>query len=511
MNATQLRNRIVDLTEDSTTEIDNVYKESLRAFLHLMGNLPYIDGNGNEVKSKCTHGSPERIASRLYADNTLVLPLLSLSEVSTENADDRRRYGRVVINEKAWDDKKKRATRVLYVSPRPITITYEVNIWAKYKADMDMLRSSIYSLFCPDVNIRTKFSDYNKAFIVSETDIGTSEAGDAQDRVLKKSITIALQTYIPSPKFQVTNTGEITPANFKAFVTLEDARGNITEPALPAGPTIPLPGPQAPYSLDLGILSLVTTLQGSFTYPNIVNLPLIDLTTSTLSTLFGVGANLSTEPLITSVAGIFETGSGVSLPAVEITTSALPLTLGVEVNLAPVAALELSVDGSFEAESGVNLPAVEITTSALPITLGVEVNLSTEPLTTSVDGVFGGQVTVSLPAVEITTSALPALFGVGASLAPVDSLITSAIPALFGVGSNLSTGELFTSAIPITLGVGANLAPVDSLTTSAIPITLGVGANLAPVDSLTTSALPNYFDVGVNFLIPLDASGSPDF
>ena len=267
MNATQLRNRIVDLTEDSTTEIDNVYKESLRAFLHLMGNLPYIDGNGNEVKSKCTHGSPERIASRLYADNTLVLPLLSISEVSTENADDRRRYSRVVISEKAWDAKKKRAIRVLYVSPRPITITYEVNIWAKYKADMDMLRSSIYSLFCPDVNIRTKFSDYNKAFIVSETDIGTSEAGDAQDRVLKKSISIALQTYIPSPKFQVTNTGEITPANFKVEVSVGSIRGvNVTDGSgdpgtLPPPKIVPPYDPPAPSPLKVYLKSVEMVLE----------------------------------------------------------------------------------------------------------------------------------------------------------------------------------------------------------------------------------------------------------
>ena len=112
---------------------------------------------------------------------------------------------------------------------------------------MDMLRSSIYSLFCPDVNIRTKFSDYNKAFIVSETDIGTSEAGDAQDRVLKKSITIALQTYIPSPKFQVTNTGEITPANFKVEVSVGSIRGvNVTDGSGDPG-TLPPPPDSPPY------------------------------------------------------------------------------------------------------------------------------------------------------------------------------------------------------------------------------------------------------------------------
>jgi hypothetical protein len=222
MNSTELRNRIIELTEAQPTEVNNIYRESLRAFLHLMGDIYYIDGNGNEVKCKCVHGNPERIVSRLYSDNTLILPLLSVSEVSTENDDARRRYNKIIVNERAWDPKKKRATRVLSVSPRPVTVTYELNIWSKYKADLDMVRSSIYSLFSPDVNIKTKFSDYNKAFIESESDMGTVTASDAEDRMLRKSITVALQTYIPSPKFTVTNTGEIVPDNLKYEVDIQE-------------------------------------------------------------------------------------------------------------------------------------------------------------------------------------------------------------------------------------------------------------------------------------------------
>ena len=72
-----------------------------------------------------------------------------------------------------------------------------------------MIRSGIYSLFSPDMNVSTKFSAHNKAFISSERDIGSSVAQDTQDRVIKKSITISLETYIPSPKFEITNTGEV--------------------------------------------------------------------------------------------------------------------------------------------------------------------------------------------------------------------------------------------------------------------------------------------------------------
>lgn len=204
-----IRNQIVSLTNTKLLPvIDNVYKESLRSMLHIFGNLYYLDGNGNRVKINCSHGNPERIAGRLKADNTLILPMLTIVETQTESDQQRMRYQNI-ISETDWDPDKRRATRVLSLPPRPINITYDVNVWCKYKADMDMIRSSIFSLFSPDINIETQYSVHNKAFIVNEREMGTVNAGDAGDRVLQKTITVTLETYIPSPKFFFTNTGEI--------------------------------------------------------------------------------------------------------------------------------------------------------------------------------------------------------------------------------------------------------------------------------------------------------------
>jgi len=225
MNATELRNKVVELTSArQAPQIDNLYKESLRSLLNIMGNLYYIDGNGNRIQVNCTHGNPERMVSRLKADNSLILPLMTLSESGTANADIRRRTNNIILSDVVWDDKKRRATRVLYVAPRPVIITYEINIWAKYKSDMDMLRSGIYSLFSPDMNVRTKFSDHNKAFVSSERDIGTFVAGDTKDRIIKKSITISLETYVPTPKFQITNTGEMSQIKFDVTVDPDTSR-----------------------------------------------------------------------------------------------------------------------------------------------------------------------------------------------------------------------------------------------------------------------------------------------
>ena len=220
-DALTIRNRIVDLTTTKLLPvIDNVYKESLRSMLHVFGNIYYIDGNSKRIKVKCSHGNPERIAGRLKADNTLILPMLTIVESGTESDPQRMRYQNIV-SETHFDDKKRRATRVLSLPPRPVNISYDINIWCKFKADMDMIRSSIFSLFSPDLNIETQFSVHNKAFINNEQDVWSVTAADTGDRILQKTINVTLETYIPSPKFFFTNTGEIH--EFKFNTTIDES------------------------------------------------------------------------------------------------------------------------------------------------------------------------------------------------------------------------------------------------------------------------------------------------
>ena len=219
-----LRNKVMELSSPKLLAmLDNVYRESLRSMLYSFGNLYYIDGNGNRIKVKSTHGNPERIAGKLKADNTLILPMITIVETKTEPDLDRARYQNIII-EKAWDPNKLRATRVLSLPPRPVNISYEINIWAKYKSDMDMLRSNIFSMFNPAVDIVTKYSSYNKAFITNEREMGSMEAADSGDRVLQKTFEVSLETYIPTPKFQVTNTGEIKDFDMFDIIVDEDPK-----------------------------------------------------------------------------------------------------------------------------------------------------------------------------------------------------------------------------------------------------------------------------------------------
>ena len=215
-----LRTQVIEMTNDKIRPtVDNVYKESLRAMLFEFGNLHYIDGNSKRIQVKCIYGNPERIAGKLKADNTLILPMVTIVETETLNDDERRRYNPVLLNEKYWDKDKLRAQRILSLAPRPVNISYQINIWCKYKADLDMLRSTIFSKFNPDLQLNTEFSKINKVFLDSESDIGAVTVQDSEDRVLQKSISVRLETYVESPKFMVTNTGQIKDFNFNTTIT----------------------------------------------------------------------------------------------------------------------------------------------------------------------------------------------------------------------------------------------------------------------------------------------------
>lgn len=186
-----------------------VFKDTLRFLIDYFGKTHFVDRNNNVIEVKCFHANQERAVAKMTNGDNITLPVITVSEESTEDSSDRRRYGPLLVHETYWHKIAQRAVRTLSLAPTPVNINYSINIWTKYKEDMDQIREYIFTLFNPDVEVSTKYSNVAKAFIVSETPIDQDEADDTQDRVLKKTISIRVETYIPSPKFLYTSTGKI--------------------------------------------------------------------------------------------------------------------------------------------------------------------------------------------------------------------------------------------------------------------------------------------------------------
>lgn len=203
-----VRAKIFKMTQ-AKSNISFIYRESLRSMIAAFNDVGHFNSEDEFVNIKCIHGNAERAIAKLKQENSIILPMLSVSQTISNNDDTRRRYESVLVHEKYWDKEKHRAIRILSLAPRPVNINYQLNIWCKYMSDMDQILEQIRLKFNPEMNVPTEYSTLAKAFLESEEAVGTMTANDKDDRVIKKTMNITLRTYIPSPKFLVTSTGEI--------------------------------------------------------------------------------------------------------------------------------------------------------------------------------------------------------------------------------------------------------------------------------------------------------------
>lgn len=195
------------------TPIKQVYKETLRQLLAFFGSFSYINKEDQVIGVKAIPAHQERAIAKINEDKNLILPIISVGEASSDNDDNRRRNGSIIVPGTIWDDKKRRAIRTLSFPARPINITYEVGIWSTYLEPLNQIQEQIFAMFNPYIDVPTKYSTRTKGILESEENVSQVEAPDREDRVLKKIFHILVQTYVPSPVFKVTETGKIEVIN----------------------------------------------------------------------------------------------------------------------------------------------------------------------------------------------------------------------------------------------------------------------------------------------------------
>ena len=195
------------------SSISSIYRDTLRSIRNIFGNFYYIDGDENLTKVNCITGNPERSIAKLFQESNIVLPIISVVQTASDDDDDRRRYVPQLVVDSVWDDSIRRAQRVISVVPRPVNINYEIIVWSKYNEDMDHIATQIRASFNPSLDVQTPHSDLTKSFIIEEENTGSFDAGDREDRILRKIFRISVESYIPSPKFLITNTGKIIEFN----------------------------------------------------------------------------------------------------------------------------------------------------------------------------------------------------------------------------------------------------------------------------------------------------------
>ena len=209
----QILKQIVDATLHQRDNISFIYRESLRSVKEIFSHLQYFKEDDSLVDIQCIHGNPERTIAKLKQDNNIILPIISMVQTSSEEDEQRRRPRQLVLRKKVWSESRQRAYRVVGLAPKAVNLLYDINVWTKYKSDLDQISEQMHLKFHPSVTVVTSYNNQSLGFLVQETDQSSVDLGDKEDRVLRRSYSFKLQTYIPAPQFLVTSTGKLESFN----------------------------------------------------------------------------------------------------------------------------------------------------------------------------------------------------------------------------------------------------------------------------------------------------------
>ena len=212
---------LIAKASEPENNISFVYKDTLRAILKLFSGLNVINSEEELELIKCIYANPERAIAKLNQEDNLILPIISVSQPTTNINQEKQKYVPMIVSESIWDDRAQRARRIVSLAPKPVDITYKVTILSKYKSDLDQITEQIYLLFNPSCDLVTSFANNTKAILTEELNESTVETADKEDRILMRSFTVKVETYIPNPKFVFSSTGEIERFYYNVEVSEE--------------------------------------------------------------------------------------------------------------------------------------------------------------------------------------------------------------------------------------------------------------------------------------------------
>lgn len=189
--------------------IMDTYREVTRELEHIFDEIYTINEENRIIPVKRIYANPERSVAKQIQEDNLILPIISIDQQVSQTSSERSRYNPVLVHDVIWSDRYQRAVRLLSLSPAPVNLTYNISLWAKYGEDLDQILEQISLMFNPSLNIPTKHSSETQAFIVEEEDNTDVIYDDGKDRMVKRIITVNVETYIRNPQVVMTSSGKM--------------------------------------------------------------------------------------------------------------------------------------------------------------------------------------------------------------------------------------------------------------------------------------------------------------
>lgn len=204
-----IRRQVYEFENKEFTPL-NFFREFSSEVKDLFSNLIYFDAEEKKREvAPIFYANQERAIAKISEEKNFKLPILSFSIQEIDDDEERRKPDFNLVIETKQDFESRRYIRIVSMAPKAVKLRYTLYIWAKYVENMNQIVEQIETKFNPYLQMKTPFGDSFHAHLVDVADMSTVAAPDLQDRVLRKSITFDIDAYIPTRKYQITNTGDI--------------------------------------------------------------------------------------------------------------------------------------------------------------------------------------------------------------------------------------------------------------------------------------------------------------
>jgi len=190
------------------------YRATSKELLGLLSTGQILGTDNKIADVPCFYANYERAIAMLFKTRNLTLPLMTLAISDTEEDEERRRPDFDIEYWTIHNKETRRHTRVASLAPKAVNITYQLNLWSRYVEDMNQLLEYVMQLFRPHLRVETDFMTNACAFITAVSDNSTFNVPDRQDRIVRKTITFKVETYMPTRQYQIQSNGDIVDMKY---------------------------------------------------------------------------------------------------------------------------------------------------------------------------------------------------------------------------------------------------------------------------------------------------------
>tara|TARA_R110002050_G_scaffold4942_1_gene23093 strand:- start:236 stop:1033 length:798 start_codon:yes stop_codon:yes gene_type:complete len=191
------------------------YRKTSRELLNIFSDGQIL-GSDNEIQSvNCSYANYERAIAMLFKTRNLTLPIMTLAIADTVEDLERRKPNTDIEFWTIHDKKSMRYTRVAAMAPKAVKVSYQLNLWSRYVEDMNQLIEYVMGKFRPQLRVGTDFNTNAPAFITSISDNSTLTVPDREDRIIKKTVTFEVETWMPTRQYMIQSNGAIREMNYE--------------------------------------------------------------------------------------------------------------------------------------------------------------------------------------------------------------------------------------------------------------------------------------------------------